>query len=344
MSAADKGDTQVVRIGVIGAGNWGKNLVRNFATLPGSKLSYVCDLNEKTRQSMTALYPQATVVDRIDAVLSDPAVDAVVLAVEAPEHYRVAKAALLAGKHAYVEKPLTLRSEEAVELVQLAAQAGRKLMVGHLLEYHPAVNYMKDLIKTGKVGNPLYLYFQRLNLGVVRKAENAWWSLAPHDISVACYLFESEPVSVSATGHAYLQKGIEDVVFANLKFADGRMAQIHVSWLDPHKIRKITLVSSQKMVVLDDMEASEKIRIYDKGAEIRSVDSYSEAITLRTGDILIPKVSTQEPLQLECRHFVDAILTDQPIRSDGADGVRVVRVLEAGSRSLAEGGAPVRLS
>jgi predicted dehydrogenase len=242
-----------------------------------------------------------------------------------------------------VEKPLTLRSSEANELNELASSRTRKLMVGHLLEYHPAVNYISELIKGGSIGQPLYLYFQRLNLGVVRKAENAWWSLAPHDVSVACYLFEAQPVSVTATGHAYLQKGIEDVVFANLKFADGRMAHIHVSWLDPHKIRKITLVSSQKMIVLDDMEASEKVRIYDKGAQISATASYTESITLRTGDILIPNIPAREPLQIECQHFIDAILKDQPVRSDGADGVRVVKVLEAGSRSLAEGGRPVEL-
>ena len=343
MSESPGTNAAKVRLAVVGAGNWGKNLVRNFAALPNAELAYVCDLNEKVRKSMQAQYPQATVTDGTDAILKDPSVNAVVIAVEAPEHFAVARASLQAGKHTYVEKPITLKSSEALELQQLAQKGNRKLMVGHLLEYHPAVNYVKEMIKTGKVGDSLYLYFQRLNLGIVRKTENAWWSLAPHDVSVACYLFESEPVSVSATGQAYLQKGIEDVVFANLKFADGRMAHIHVSWLDPHKIRKMTLVGSQKMVVLDDMEASEKVRIYDKGAEIKSVNSYVEAISLRTGDILLPKVSAQEPLQLECQHFVEAIVKDLAVRSDGADGVRVVKVLEAGSKSLAQGGAPVTL-
>ncbi|MEP0841867.1 MAG: Gfo/Idh/MocA family oxidoreductase [Phycisphaerae bacterium] len=333
----------VVRLGVVGAGNWGRNLVRNFAALPATELAYICDLDPKVRLAMQALYPEAVVTDRVEAVLGDPAVDAVVVAVDAPLHYSIAKSALEAGKHTYVEKPLTLNSAQAIELNALAGRTGRKLMVGHLLEYHPAVNYIRDLIRDGKVGEPLYLYFQRLNLGIVRQTENAWWSLAPHDVSVACYLFGGEPVSVSATGQAYLQKGIEDVVFANLKFADGRMAHIHVSWLDPHKIRRMTLVSTAKMVVLDDMEVSEKVRIYDKGAEVKSADSYAEAIALRIGDILIPKVPAQEPLQIECRHFVEAVLKDQPVRSDGADGVRVVKVLEAGSRSLAEGGRPVSI-
>jgi len=327
-------------VAVVGAGNWGKNLVRNFAALPDADLKSVCDLSEKTRAAMTGLYPDANVTDDYDAILADASVDAVVVAVDAPLHHKLAKAALDAGKHVYVEKPLTLSSADAQELVDLAGAKGLKLMVGHLLEYHPAVGYMKQMIESAAV-EPLYLYFQRVNLGIVRQAENAWWSLAPHDVSVACYLFDAVPVSVSATGHAYLRDGVEDVVFANLKFADGRMAHIHVSWLDPHKIRKVTLVGSRKMVVFDDMEAAEKIRIYDKGAEITSVDSYVEAITLRTGDILIPKIPAGEPLRAECQHFLDAIANDAAPRSDGGDGLRVVKALEAGSASLARGGEPV---
>jgi predicted dehydrogenase len=189
------------------------------------------------------------------------------------------------------------------------------------------------------------MFFQRLNLGIVRKTENAWWSLAPHDISMACYLFGAQPISVSATGHAYLGENVEDVIFANLRFADGRMAHIHVSWLDPHKVRRATLVGSQKMVVFDDMDASQKIRIYDKGADVKkSVNSYADAITLRTGDIMIPQISSAEPLELECQHFIDSVAKNRNPRSDGANGVRVVKVLEAGSQSLARGGEPVAIS
>jgi len=335
----------MVGIAVLGAGNWGKNLVRNFASLEGVQLKYICDLNEKVRTRMAGLYPQAKVTDSTAEALGDPAVDAAVVAVDAPRHYEVAKEALEAGKHTYVEKPLTLRSSEAQELLAIAAGKKLKLMVGHLLEYHPAVNYMKDMIARGDLDQPLYLYCHRVNLGIVRQTENAWWSLAPHDISVACYLFDAQPVSISATGQGYLQKNIEDVVFANLKFGDGRMAHIHVSWLDPHKIRKVTLVGSHKMVVFDDMAAAEKVRVYDKGAEVqRSVDSYVEAITLRTGDILIPKIAGGEPLKTECQHFIDAIANDADIRSDGADGLRVVKVLEAGSESLGRGGEPVQIN
>lgn len=334
----------MIGVAVVGAGNWGKNLVRNFGSLPGVQLKYVCDLSDKTRQAMAKAYPQAKVTDDLNMALTDESVQAVVVAVDAPYHFDIAKAALDAGKNVYVEKPLTLSAADSKTLVDLAAAKNVKLMVGHLLEYHPAVNYMKDMIKQGTLGQPLYLYFQRLNLGIVRKAENAWWSLAPHDVSVACYLFDAQPVSVSASGQAYLQKGIEDVVFANLKFADGRMAHIHVSWLDPHKIRNVTLVGSQKMVVFDDMEASEKIRIFDKGADVKqSVDTYAEAITLRTGDILIPKIPGGEPLTMECKHFIDSIVNNTQPRSDGADGLRVVKVLEAGSDSLAAGGKPIDL-
>jgi len=334
----------MINVAVIGAGNWGKNLVRNFASLDNVELKYICDLNEGIQKRMSSLYPHAKVISDMDEAFDDKDVDAVVVAVDAPLHFEVASAALQAGKHTYVEKPLTLTSEDSKKLIDFAAEKKVKLMVGHLLEYHPAVNYIKDAIASGEIGKPLYLYCQRVNLGIVRKKENAWWSLAPHDISVACYLFDAEPVSVSASGQAYLQEGIEDVVFANLKFADGRMAHIHVSWLDPHKIRKITLVGNQKMIVFDDMEAAEKIRIYDKSAEVkRSVDDYAEAISLRVGDILIPKIPSIEPLREECKHFITCIINDTTPRSDGADGLRVVKVLEAGSKSLSQGGTPVEI-
>jgi len=334
----------MVNVAIIGAGNWGKNLVRNFNMLPDADVKYICDLNEPVRKQMAALYPKATITEDYEVVLSDPDVEAVVVAVEERLHFPIARAALTASKHTFVEKPMTLASAVAGELTTLAAERGRKLMVGHLLKYHPAVTYMKGMIDDGEVGQPLYLYFQRVNLGIVRQTDNAWWSLGPHDVSLACYMFDAPPVSISATGHAYLQDGIEDVVFANLKFADGRMANIHVSWLDPHKIRKVTLVGSQKMVVFDDMAASEKIRVYDKGANVkRSVTSYVESITLRTGDIFIPKIPTGEPLRSECQHFLDCINDDKTPLSDGEEGLHVVRVLEAGAESIAKGGEPVLL-
>ena len=257
--------------------------------------------------------------------------DAVAIVTPAPMHYGMAKAALEAGKHVYVEKPMTLRADHAEELVELAERNGRKLMVGHLLEYHPVVDQMKKTIEAGELGDVYYMYCQRLNLGVVRSQENAFWSLAPHDISVILYLFGAEPTGIEASGGCFLQDDVEDVVFVNLYFADGRVANIHVSWLDPHKERKMVVVGSKKMLVFDDMQASEKLRIYDKGANVGpsgSASSAMQAITVRHGEIRIPSVAGGEPLDIETRHFVDAVLYDTTPRSDGHDGLRVVRILE----------------
>jgi predicted dehydrogenase len=238
---------------------------------------------------------------------------------------------------------MTSKASDAKVLVELAKEKKLKLMVGHLLEYHPAVNYLKEMIDKGQIGQPYYMYTQRVNLGIVRQDENAWWSLAPHDISIICYLLGSEPVSVLVHGQCFLQKDIEDVVFATIKFTDGKVANVHCSWLDPHKIRKVTVVGSEKMVTFDDMEATEKIRIYDKAVAIKQdiTTSYAEVISLRFGDIVIPKVPGGEPLAMEGQHFIDSVLDNKPIRSDGIDGLRVVRVLEAGQKSLKNNGEPV---
>jgi predicted dehydrogenase len=332
-----------VNVAIIGAGYWGKNLVRNFATAGHCHLRYVCDLNESVLQMHQRSFPFINITRDVEAVLNDETVQAVAIATPVPTHFELAGRALAAGKHVYVEKPLTLRAAEARQLIEQAKQAERKLMVGHLLEYHPAVTYLKDMLEKGQLGQPYYMYTQRVNLGIVRQNENAWWSLAPHDISVVCYLLGSEPVSVAAHGQCYLQKGIEDVVFATIKFADGKMAHLHCSWLDPHKIRKMTVVGPEKMVTFDDMEATEKIRIYDKGAAVKHdiTTSYADIISLRFGDIVIPKVPAGEPLSLECRHFIDCVRANRPVRSDGADGLRVVQVLEAGQESIKNNGAPV---
>lgn len=330
-------------VAVIGAGYWGKNLVRNFAAAGRCTLRYVCDINENVLAMHQRSFPFIKTTSDVTAVLDDPEVQAVVIATPVPTHFEIAARAVRAGKHVYVEKPLTQRAAQAKELIDLAREAKLKLMVGHLLRYHPAVTYLKEMLDRDQLGEPYYMYTQRVNLGVVRRDENAWWSLAPHDISVICHLLGSEPVSVAAHGQCYLQKGIEDVVFATVKFADGKMAHVHCSWLDPHKTRKMTVVGPQKMVTFDDMEATEKIRIYDKGAAIRHdiTTSYADIISLRLGDIVIPKVPGGEPLSLECRHFIDCVLEGRPVWTDGADGLRVVQVLEAGQESLKQHGAPV---
>jgi predicted dehydrogenase len=327
---------------VVGAGYWGKNLVRNFATAQRCRLKYVCDLNEELLSRQKKNFPFIETTKNVDDVLGDGEIDAVVVATEAQNHFEVARKVLEAGKCAYVEKPLTLKSANSRILIDLAKEKGLKLMVGHLLVYHPGVNYVKELIDSGQIGEPYYMYTQRVNLGIVRQTENAWWSLAPHDISVICYLFDSEPVSVAAHGQCYLQEGIEDVVFATIMFADGKVAHVHCSWLDPHKIRKMTVVGSENMVTFDDMEATEKIRIYDKGAaKGLDANTYADIISLRFGDIVMPRIPGGEPLALECQHFIDCVLDDKPVRSDGASGLQVVRILEAGQKSLENNGETV---
>jgi predicted dehydrogenase len=333
-----------VKVACVGTGYWGKNLVRNFYGLPGCALKVCCDLNDKNLKAISGQYPGVAVTTDYDTVLCNPDIDAVVLASPAVQHYEMAKQALEARKHVYVEKPLTLRVGDAEVLCDLADANDRVLMVGHLMEYHPGVVKLKQLVDYGELGEVYYLYSQRVNLGIVRKDENALWSLAPHDISIILYLLDQEPVTVSARGATFLQSEIEDVVFCNLQFANGAMAQIQVSWLDPHKARKITVVGSKKMVVFDDVEATEKVRIYDKGVDGMEYASYGDALTLRSGDITIPRIDMAEPLRAECQHFVMCIQKGEKPRSDGRNGLRVVRVLDAADRSLKDRGVPVALA
>jgi predicted dehydrogenase len=324
-----------VNLGMVGLGGWGQFVVRNFAQAKNCRLTYLCDANPGTIERHRHFAPQARATSSLDQVLGDNAVDAVAIATPAPLHYDMARAALLAGKHVYVEKPMTLTTAHSEELVELADRQGLKLMVGHLLEYHPAVALMKDQIDSGELGDVYYMYCQRLNLGVVRQQENSFWSLAPHDISVILYLFGQEPTHVVASGQNFLQDGIEDVVFATLYFPDGRMAHIHVSWLDPHKKRSMVVVGSKKMLVFDDMESSEKVRIFDKGARIGDTPvDVMQSISVRHGDILIPRVGGPEPLAAETQHFIDSILNDTTPRSDGRDGLRVVKILEEVDKQL----------
>ncbi len=320
---------KTVELAVVGLGNWGKNVLRSFSATSHSNISHVCDSNPRLLDRNRKLHPGAVATDDYESILRDSNVDAVALATPAPSHYEMARSALSAGKHVFVEKPLTLTVEEAEELVETAARADRKLMVGHLLEYHPAVSLMKEQIDAGALGDIHYMYCQRLNLGVVRSNENAFWSLAPHDISIILHLFGAQPDRVVASGSQFLQDGIEDVVFAGLHFPDGRIAQVHVSWLDPHKARKMVVVGSRKMMVFDDMHPTEKIRIFDKGANMEmEANTPVQTITVRHGDIHIPHLSNRPPLDIETQHFIDCIVKDTTPLSDGADGLRVVRVLE----------------
>ena len=334
-----------IGIAVVGTGDWGRNLVRNFANLPDAELRVLCDTDESRLDRMGAQYPGARTVTDVRKVADDPEIQGAVIAASAVHHHGLARTLLEAGKDVYVEKPLALQVDHADELVQLAKEKGAILMVGHLLLYHPGVQYLKKMVDTGDLGDVLYIYSQRVNLGKVRQDENALWSFAPHDLSVILHLIDAEPVDVVARGSAFLRDKVEDVVFVDLRFPDGRLAHVHVSWLDPHKIRKFTVVGSQKMAVFDDMEASEKIRVYDKGVDAEGgVVSYGDALTVRSGDILIPKISLSEPLRLECQHFVDCIRERKTPLTDGVSGLRVVKVLAAAQASLEAGGAPVPLA
>ncbi len=334
-----------IGIAVVGTGDWGANLVRNFANLPGTRLVSVCDADGLRLAKTAAQYPGVRAVGDVADVARDPEVQGVVVAASAVSHYPLAKALLEAGKDVYVEKPLTLEVAHAEELCRLARSKDRVLMVGHLLLYHPGVQYLKKMVTEKAIGDLLYIYCQRVNLGKVRTDENALWSFAPHDLSVILHLMDQEPVDVAARGAAFLQPGVEDVVFVDLRFPGGQTAHVHVSWLDPHKLRKFTVVGSQKMVVFDDMEASEKIRIYDKAVErMGQVVSYGDALTVRSGDILIPKISLQEPLRLECLHFVECVRDRKRPLTDGVGGLRVVKVLDAAQRSLKSGGQPVPIA
>lgn len=334
----------MVNVSVIGVGGWGKNLARNYYQIPDANLLYVCDLDEKRLKEISQLYPGTLTTRSYDEVLADDKVDAVVIATTGPTHYDLAKQALLADKDVYVEKPMVLQVEHAVELTDLAAARERIIMVGHLLEYHPVVERLKYMIEHGDLGKIYYIYTQRLNLGTIREDENALWNFAPHDISVVLYLLGKEPTDVSARGQCYLQEGIEDVVFLSLNFGDDAMASIQVSWLDPHKVRKMTIVGSSKMAVFDDLEANEKLKVYDKGAEFSDdYDTYAEYLGLRFGDITIPFVKTGEPLRAECLHFLDCVRTRKTPLSDGHDGVRVIKILDAAQRSLKNNGEPIKL-
>lgn len=334
----------MVRLALIGTGAWGRNLLRNLTHLKGAELAACCDTDGPSLEKTLNGFRGIRALTDPGAVFKDPNIDAVFIATPAVTHFEFAAEAMRAGKDVFVEKPMTLSLSDAEKLVQLADKNERVLMVGHLLEYHPAVNMMKELLDSGEVGDPYYLYSERVNLGRIRSDENALWSFAPHDISIILYLLGQEPVEVSAHGAAYIQPGIEDVVFLCMLFSGNRIAQVHVSWLDPHKIRRTTLVGSKKMVVFDDMQSSEKVKIYNKGVEHNGqFAAYADALTLRFGEVTVPALKMREPLGLECAHFIECVQNRTPPRSDGRDGLRVVRVLEAAQESLRSGGAPVSL-
>ena len=333
----------MINVAVVGAGAWGKHHIRVFSEIPNVRLKYICDSDPSKLSSMQKAYPHSKIVEHLTPILEDPDVKGVVVASSAASHYSLSKEILLADKDVLVEKPMALNSKDAEEIQTIAGKKGRVLMVGHLLIYHPVVDRLKQMIASGELGKIHYIYTQRVNLGVIRQDENALLSFAPHDLSVILYLLEEKPTVVSAHGESYVQEGIEDVVFVNLRFSYRKMANIHLSWLDPHKVRKITIVGSKKMVVFDDMETSEKLKIYDKGVRSPSYDTYGEYLSLRFGTITIPNIKMVEPLRAEAEHFIQCIESRKEPKTGGRDGLEVINILAAAQNSLKEKGVPISL-
>jgi predicted dehydrogenase len=319
-----------VRIGVAGLGYWGPNLARNFDEL--AELTWLAELSPELQEKFAARYPNARVTGDFDELLADDELDAVVIATPVPTHYELAKKALEAGKHVLVEKPPAMTAAEMDELVALASGADLVLMPGHLLLYHPGVLKLKELIDAGELGDVLCVYGNRQNLGIVRTNENALWSLGVHDLSVILYLLNEEPSDAIAHGRDFLTEGVEDVVFCYLRFPSGKIAHMHLSWLDPHKMRRMTVVGREKMVVFDDMELERKITIYEK-APWQRAETYGEWQT-RSGDIYSPKLPNDEPLRLECSRFLELVEGKGDRAKVASDGAMVVRALERLTESL----------
>jgi len=342
----------MVNVSVIGAGYWGPNLIRNLVSLEQVRVVSICDRDPDRLAVFPRQYPTINLTNSFADVISDPDVDAVVIALPVELHYRFAKDALEAGKHVLVEKPICMTSDETTELIEIADKKSLTLMVGHTFEFNAAVHKLKQLVTDGTLGDTYYVYSQRVNLGRVRHDINAMWNLAPHDISIILHCLEREPVRVSAKGLIKLQDQIEDVVFMVLEFEDGLIAHIHNSWLDPNKIRKMTFVGSQKMVVYDDVSPDAKIQVFDKGIDKKNLaenmGSYDDfgkfQLIQRAGDLVVPKINFVEPLKLECTHFIECIENGKTPITDGRNGLRVVKVLEAAQESLRNGGKSVDIS
>lgn len=332
-------------VGVLGAGYWGPNLIRNFAEL--GALVAICDKDPKRRAKAAASFPAAAAYESYAEMLADPKVEAVAVATPVALHFEHARLALEAGKHVFVEKPLATSSKECLELIRLAESKRRVLMVGHTFLYNGAVRRVAEMLRAGEMGDLLYLYSQRLNLGIVRQDINVMWNLAPHDIAVANHLVGKDPSRVSARGFTYLQHGLPDVAFLTIEYPGGVACNIHVSWLDPQKVRRITFVGSKKMVVYDDVSADAKLLVYDKGVDKvppqpATSPGYADFhLQVRSGDLLVPRVEFPEPLRVECNHFLECVRDGRAPLSDGWDGLRVVSILEAADRSIQLAGAPI---
>lgn len=336
----------MLQVAVIGAGYWGPNLIRNLGEVPDTRVAYVCDLDPKKLAPLQARHPTLKTTQDYSVILRDPDISAVVIATPVSTHHRLAIDALRAGKHVLVEKPLAADTRAAQAIVETAKEANRVLMVGHTFIYNPAVAKVKQLIDQGALGEIYYIDSSRVNLGLHQFDINVVWDLAPHDVSIILHWLGTRPVRVSARGNSYTQTDIEDVAFITLEFEHKVMAHIHVSWMSPAKLRRTTVVGSQRMIVYDDLEAAEKVKLYDSGVEGLKLNAETRAElqrTYRVGDVLSPRLDVVEPLRVECAHFIECIREGKTPRTNGEAGTAVVQVLEAATHSLREGGRTIEL-
>lgn len=334
-----------VKVAVIGAGYWGPNIIRNFIELPEAELVAVCDIQEERLNHIRSRYPELnTINDHCELLNSD--VEAIVIATPVSTHYKLALDCLRAGKHVLIEKPLATRSQEAIAILEAGRQAGKIVMAGHTFLYNPAVIAVRDIIASGEIGKVHYIDSTRVNLGLYQNDINVVWDLAPHDVSILLFLLNMDPVTASARGGMYVKKGVHDIAHLTLNFPEEIMANLHVSWLDPCKIRRITIVGNKKMIVYDDIEPEEKVKIYDKGVDIQPyTDTYEEfQLAYRYGDVVSYPLNWEEPLRAELLHFLQAIRSGQAVRSDGLQGLKVTKILEAAEKSLFNGGMRERIS
>lgn len=333
-----------VKIGIIGCGYWGPNLIRVFNEIESCHVKFVCDLKQERLANISRKYQHTNVTDNHNALLNDKDLDAVIISTPVSTHYRLAKEALLKNKHVFVEKPLSDSSAEGEELVSIAEKQGKVLMVGHTFLYSPPVTKVKELIKDNTVGNIYYIDSSRVNLGLFQPDVSVIWDLGPHDVSIILHWLDAEPIAVNAIGSSYVQRNIDEVSFIALKFGNGIIAHINISWLAPCKLRRTTIVGSKNMVVYDDTESVEKVKIYDQGV-VKNPEDFGEfQLTYRSGDIVSPHINNTEPLKLECLDFLAAIQTGKKPESDGKFGLKVVKVLEAAQESLKNKGAAISLN
>jgi predicted dehydrogenase len=336
---------KTIKVGVVGCGYWGPNLIRNLRQAPDCQLKVICDTSEQRLRHMRRLHQDVATTTRFEDVLNDSEIDAVVIATPVRFHYEMARAVLFAGKHVFIEKPMARTAAEAEELCALAEQQGLTIMVGHTFLFSPAVRRMKEIIDSGDIGELQYISARRLNLGLFQKDINVAWDLAPHDISIILHLLDEQPASVSCQGSSHVTRGIEDVTMMYLTFAKNRCAFIQNSWLDPKKVRQMTVVGSRRMIVYDDTEPLEKLKIYDARVEVPPhYDSFAEfTYSYHYGDAYVPYIKQDEPLKLECQHFLECIRGEATPITGGRQGLEVVRILEAAGNSLRQKGAAVNL-